>query len=93
MVVPTGLAPNLSALVRTGLRIVSITGPVRLPSETCAEEDACLLPPSSGGGNSLKVQAVTCKSNSFFCSQVAQEGWRGPEEVKLIFKVDEDVVP
>ena len=50
MVVPTGLAPSLSALIRTGLRTVSNTGPVRLPSETCAEEDACLLPPNSGGG-------------------------------------------
>ena len=51
-----------------------------------------MLPLSSGGGNSLKVQAVTCESNPAFCSQVAQEGRRGPEEVKLILLVYENLV-
>merc|ERR1711934_107874 len=33
-----------------GSGVVVPTGPARLPLATCAEEDACSLPPSSGGG-------------------------------------------
>merc|ERR1712088_214348 len=49
------MGPRLGELVvlllgSPGSGVVVLTGPARLPLATCAEEDACLLPPNSGGG-------------------------------------------
>merc|ERR1712032_1622829 len=71
-----------------GSGVVVPTGPVRLPSETCAEEGACLLPLSSGGGGTgrlawprrgtpcaLPSPPLVCHQGSPACTQ--PQGFQG----------------